>query len=578
MKENYIQQFMWGYQRHFRLSTEVGVKLALEEVGFFGDPKIILVGIQVAGQHEFDICIESKDSEYSPDDLININTRGRELYEAHPDRNLIHSVAHVHEQRHRQLRNWMRAKAIEEAFSTMPEERGRSFFASGSVRVDDYAVHILLSVDQDALTQVPQITTEKRDRLRIHKSLIHSVIDEVLRLATRALYFPNPGSGLLVLDARSDEIVRNATEAMVSSAIYCAGSLNGSERHLLISNLSALPYEGRSGVGRIVIAQPANPAIDVIINLSHPTQINNALAVRKLLEVSGHEVDLLSDGEIVYGLGVVKDDYDISSETVFVISFTGRGVWELSHAGEALLIVRDGNPHLPIRVLDEEYFQDLIDRLFLNADHSALLEAARATGNHSHGAMLIISGDASNESNRLSPQSWAVEPVSLPATVLTQLTNMDGAVLLDPQGRCHAIGVILDGIAHGKGDPARGSRFNNAIRYLDSEPPPTIVVVYSADGGIDILPKLMPRIEKKLVDDAVRQFVAAALADPLDINRATTALEIVKRVRFYLSDVQCLEINKARLEVDKWRKANTSIWPVENNLVPSMEMNDSYWL
>jgi hypothetical protein len=34
-----------------------------------------------------------------------------------------------------------------------------------------------------------------------------------------------------------------------------------------------------------------------------------------------------------------------------------------------------------------------------------------------------------------------------------------GGVLIDPNGTCYAIGVILDGIATTKGDPARGSRY-----------------------------------------------------------------------------------------------------------------------
>lgn len=74
--------------------------------------------------------------------------------------------------------------------------------------------------------------------------------------------------------------------------------------------------------------------------------------------------------------------------------------------------------------------------------------------------------------------AWAIDPVPLSPALLTQLTDMDGAVLVDKLGQCHAIGVILDGQARGKGEPSRGSRFNNAIRYLDSDPPASIVVVY----------------------------------------------------------------------------------------------------
>jgi hypothetical protein len=491
---------------------------------------------------------------------------------------MIYSAAHIHELRHRQLRDWMRAKALEEAFASMPGEQGRSFFSGASVRVGDYAVHVVLSVDRKAVEDVPQIATEERDRLRVHKSLVHAVIDEVLRLAARALYLPDPGADLMVLGASRDEIVRRATEATVRSAMYCAGSVDASERHLLLSNLSALPYEGRTGAGRLVIAQSSNPAIEMSVRLSQPARVRDFSAVRKLLEASGSEVDLLSDGDLVYGLGTVSASYDTTSESVFVVHLTGRGSWELTHAGEALLTVRDGVPHLPTRVLDENYFEDLADRLFSNADLDALLEAARATGNHAHGAMLIISGDAAGEAARLSPQSWSIEPTRLTPALLTQLTNMDGAVLVDPQGQCHAIGVILDGIAHGKGDPARGSRFNNAIRYLDSNPPPTIIIVYSADGGIDILPRLHPRIERRLVEDAVEGYLKVASATSLDVREVNSAWDVVKAVQFYLSSEQCEELNRARARVDEWRKESSNIWIVESDLKPNPDMNESYWL
>ena len=115
--------------------------------------------------------------------------------------------------------------------------------------------------------------------------------------------------------------------------------------------------------------------------------------------------------------------------------------------------MRDGVPHLPTWDLDIDYLIDLSGRTFSDADHSAVLQAAEAAGNHRHGAMLIVSGEAAAEAERLAPQSWSVEPTKLPPDLLAQLTNMDGGVLIDPQGRCHAIGVILDGKAQGQGDP-----------------------------------------------------------------------------------------------------------------------------
>ncbi|MFJ2256867.1 diadenylate cyclase [Streptomyces sp. NPDC087844] len=576
MEGRFIKQFMWAYQSHFRISVKVRVEMVLESIGFAGNPDVVLVGFKAAGEQEFDVCIEPEDGPYSPDDLTHVRRRAVELYASHPDRNMLYSVAHVREQRHLELRDRMRAKALEEVFEAMQHEQGRKFFSSGSVRVGDYEVHTVISIDRTALESVPQIKTEERDRFHVYQSLVHAVIREILARSVRVLYIP--GAGSASLPENGDEIVRSATESMVRSMLYCAGYWFGGENHLLMSGLSALPYEGRPGAGRLVIAQQDDPAIEVFLRLKHPVEMSNAPAVRKLLEASGPQSDLLSDGEAVYGLGVVKPIYDADSETVFSVSFTARGVWEFSHAGEALLIVRDGIPFLPTPVLDEEYLEDLVSRFFPEADQNALREAAQAAGNHKHGAMLIISRDAAAEAERLSPQSWSIEPTRLTTELLRQLTDMDGAVLVDPKGLCHAVGVILDGTAHGRGDPARGSRFNNAVRYLDSERPPAIVIVYSSDGVINILPQLHPRIEKQIVTDAVERYLAVASVELLSVKDCNKAWDTVKSFRFYLSSVECEALNRARVRVDEWEKQSRELRIIKSDLKPDTEMDDSYWL
>ncbi|TYK44564.1 diadenylate cyclase [Actinomadura decatromicini] len=570
---------MWAYQHTFRLTVEAGIRAALEAIGFFGDPAIVLVGFQVAGEHDFDICIEPEVGPYRPSDFKKVRERAAHLYEQHPDRNVFHSDARAEASFHKGLRNWMRAQAIEETLADLPGGQDRAFFVHGAVKLDDYLVHIVLGVDKEILRQVPQITTKLRGRLRIHRSLVHAVIDEALSFAAQELRIRNLG---VDLGLGHHELARKAAGLMVATTLYCAGTdANVYDGHRLMSDLSALPYEGRSGVGRVVFARRGHSAVDVKLKLGQSASIRNIAAARKLLEVSGPGVDLLSDGENVYGLGTLRPDYDAASETAFVVDITGRGSWELSHAGRALLAFRNGTPHLPSRVLNESYLHDLVDRFFFpDADVGALLEAAKAAGKHKHGAMLVISGDARREAARLFPQAWSVEPVRLTPELLTQLTNMDGAILVDPQGLCHAIGVILDGIAQGEGDPARGSRFNNAVRYLGGQTPPTIVVVYSSDGGVTILPQLHSRISKSHVVGIVEQYLAVASASPRNLRDVHQTWEKVKAVRFYLSRGQCDMLNQARASVDDWAQQDSSItiWPVETDLEPDPKMNDSYWL
>lgn len=66
------------------------------------------------------------------------------------------------------------------------------------------------------------------------------------------------------------------------------------------------------------------------------------------------------------------------------------------------------------------------------------------------------------------------------------MSRIDGAVLACPNGVCHAIGVILDGQADPGCTPARGSRYNSALRYVVGKP--RLAVVVSEDRTVDVIP------------------------------------------------------------------------------------------
>ena len=83
-------------------------------------------------------------------------------------------------------------------------------------------------------------------------------------------------------------------------------------------------------------------------------------------------------------------------------------------------------------------------------------------------------------------QGTAIVPRALEPDVLQAATGIGGAILLDPGGVCHAIGVILDGVATAGGARARGSRFNSAANYVRGRHG-TLAVVVSDDGSVDVL-------------------------------------------------------------------------------------------
>ena len=148
-------------------------------------------------------------------------------------------------------------------------------------------------------------------------------------------------------------------------------------------------------------------------------------------------------------------------------------------------------PRLPQGRVAADNFIRVAARIFpsLNDDSiDYLWDLARKASTQPNGTILVISTGAAHEARRLTRQCFRVVPRIMTPSVLRLVTNIDGAVLIEPNGVCHAIGAILDGLATEKGDSSRGSRYNSALRYVNSSQYPVLAVVVSEDGWIDLLP------------------------------------------------------------------------------------------
>lgn len=72
-----------------------------------------------------------------------------------------------------------------------------------------------------------------------------------------------------------------------------------------------------------------------------------------------------------------------------------------------------------------------------------------------HGSMIVVAEDAACEANRLCKQGTRIVPTKLTESLLRSVSGIDGTILLDPAGLCHAIGIILDGEATDECTPSR---------------------------------------------------------------------------------------------------------------------------
>jgi hypothetical protein len=192
--------------------------------------------------------------------------------------------------------------------------------------------------------------------------------------------------------------------------------------------------------------------------------------------------------------------------------------------------VQYGLPSLPKLSFDEDKFRVDLPRIFRSisaTDVERLVGLVRAAEKEIHGTMLVITEAAAIEAARLAPQGTRVTPFQLDAKVLKNLTPIDGAIILDQTGVCHAIGTILDGKATENGNPSRGARYNSAIRYFESVESPCLIVVVSSDGGVDFVPNPLPAIRRSLVDSAIEVMLGFERADKISY----TLNEVVEKYR-----------------------------------------------
>jgi hypothetical protein len=254
--------------------------------------------------------------------------------------------------------------------------------------------------------------------------------------------------------------------------------------------IAALPYEGRGGAGKMLIAERQHPNVEPKIIFKSPIRLSDHRMSRKALEMAREDLCLLCDGSRIYGLGVATGDYDSANQDLFVVEFTKQHSWRLWHDTHELMTVTLGKPSLPAKRISEGAFDEHFRRSFdkvKGIDSKSIYKLVEAAAAQDHGALLVVSEIAEAEAKRLGGQ---VEPFALIDERVRSLTAIDGAVVIDPTGMCHGVGVILDGQAVESWDPSRGSRYNSAMRYVSTkrdEGHKCMAVVISEDGMTNLL-------------------------------------------------------------------------------------------
>lgn len=582
---------MWGYQRNFRVVFRMYAERVFDIIAPGLKPEVLLVGVREREGTEgtgFPVCIEPEQERWPIELFDDLDRRITEILGVHPLEHMIYGDEPSMARKPRAMREDSVHTAVVERLEVFDREHGTITFCAppGRVadeRVGEYLVLPALAFDRVVFSRFPRLVTDtvgEKFQFPVSKGLLEAVIDVLLSDARKELLFEEPGRAL------NEQFRRDPTDILRTAGRNLMLRVGGLGDDVLnihglfeaCSTVASLRHEGAESIGGLVVAPPGHPGVTCNVQFSNPIPLRSPNWTRKILELTSADLYLLSDAVCVYGLGHLEN-YEPEREDAFLVKFTGFHQWDLCHAGTVLMRTRFGVPGLPEPPFDETRFVENALQIFdtmSEEDAARIWDVVAEAAEQKKGTIVVIVSDPAGEAHRLARQATPIEPQPLSAELVRRLTAIDGAVLLGTDGLCHAIGVILDGEATDAGDPARGARFNSAVRYVSTPGRAALAIVISEDGSFDVLPLRRQRVLRSDVSAALEAL--RRLSEDQNRRDLPEVREQLERYRFYLSGDQCIEANNLLLALEKAVVADGDLWVVVPKFAPSPEMDDSYFL
>ena len=580
MRAKSITQFMWGYQPHFRIQFQSLLNSVLEALGIHDSgAECFLIGAKIPNRsNPNDVCVEPEDGKW-PIDLFDglLDLIEAEIVK-HPLQKVLYGDEPSMRDKPENIRRDSIRLAVQESIRSYDSNHHVRSFTGTPVPVNDHYVAPILQIPATLFHRFRPLCVPATDgQFAGHPSLIHAAIAQVLMEATDELFRPDPGRDLAGKSRSPEEIIQRAAAAFMHTPRIAIqdrnfGSANLFERFNIISSLM---YEGAKGLGRLLLANPEDNAVEFLLKLAEPVPFRDHRWSRKVLELASPLNALIADSDKIHGLGNIASGIDPwTSQSVFEIEFLDHYFWRLSCGGEVMLVSEYGVPSLPKEVFPNDRLLDTYQRLFPEVHEEDLdrFEALfRTAVKQRHGSLLVIAKDAESEADRLRGQGTRIEPMKLTPELYRQVSGIDGSVLIDPQGVCHAIGGILDGPAVPECTPSRGARYNSGIRYVSASNTSRLAIIISDDQMVDVIPVLRPRVKRSILEERVTELEAATSSSYYP------AINWLNGHRFYLDQKQCDRINESLKRIQQEPMEVGEMRRKWDKFSPDPDFNESYF-
>jgi hypothetical protein len=538
-----IRLFMWGYQEHLCRSVRLFAQSVLEKLGETVEPEVFLVGVRRPGAEcPHPVCLEPEDDRWRLADFADLPDAADAAFARDERRNRFFSDLRFSDAWPDTLRRMLIGDLVRERARRRDAEFGTVSFCAAAYPVAGYDVVCVLQLPAALIARFPPVATFQWEGKPAETSFLDCCIQLLLRDADLRMQQPDPGRDIQTL-ALPEEIILRAARRFMRTP-FLGDYMNQADLFSAFDGLSLTRYETDASGGQLILAPADGRTTETLLSLANPVRLNDIRWTRKLFEMAGPGVGVLADSARILGLGRVKADH---SKDAYVIDFHGHHQWEFRRGPQVLMRVRFGVPLLPLDVVPKDQFADQIRRRFSDATDEGIVELQRMLGAltaRTGGSILIVAADAAAEAERLQDQGTRISPAVLDDEILGRAAALDGAILVSPDGVCHGIGVILDGLADQFCLASRGARYNSAVRYVRSGEANRLAVVVSEDRTVDVIPKLRPKMSRAALEDAL---TALAVATTDNFHRPRLFLD---ENRFYLDADQCARANAAIARID----------------------------
>lgn len=269
----------------------------------------------------------------------------------------------------------------------------------------------------------------------------------------------------------------------------------------LITALSCEEYEGNSNICTVYIPRKymtrgkRHDGLTIKLKEKIEFNFNEMRRIRKYMEIGTKQLSMVLDKnkEIIGYTNELPRKYEGRLEV------NGKLNWKF-YIGNLELVYSSG----VYRIFDnfnkkEDFYIDLhnIPLFISNRQKETISKIIRKSQEQLHGTAIIFgnSEQIKDEARRLAFYNRCIKisPVNLNKNInaLLNITSIDGAILVDFNGKCYAIGAILDGDMAMKGNIERGARYNSTVNYIKRQNQKGhvfLAVIISEDKTIDIYP------------------------------------------------------------------------------------------